>query len=95
MVSHVLPPGKTYRLRVINVSGQIPFRFYIEGHGMTIISISGGDVAPIYIPPKKPDQPFFQNGIELQPAERYDILIKADQPKGVYFIRTDRWVRSC
>ena len=39
------PTGKTYRLRV---TGGI--RFWIEGHDLTIISISGADVQPIVIP---------------------------------------------
>lgn len=70
--------GETYRLRIVNTAIEWGFRFWIEGHDMTIISISGGDVKPIFIPTKEPGKPFYQNGIELSPAERYDVLITAN-----------------
>jgi len=70
--------GKTYRLRVLNAAIEWGFRFWVEDHDMTIISISGGDVEPIFVPAKPADQPFNQNGIELSPAERYDVLITAN-----------------
>jgi iron transport multicopper oxidase len=34
-------PGKTYRLRVINMSAFSAFFFWIEGHDMTIIEADG------------------------------------------------------
>jgi len=41
--------GKTYRLRIVNISGIWAFRFFIEGHSFNIISISGGDVSPVKV----------------------------------------------
>lgn len=70
--------GKTYRLRIVNTAIEWGFRFWIEGHDMTIISISGGDVEPIFIPIKEPGKPFNQNGIEVAIAERFDVLITAN-----------------
>jgi iron transport multicopper oxidase len=34
-------PGKTYRLRIINVSAFSAFYFWIDGHEMTIIEVDG------------------------------------------------------
>ena len=34
-------PGKTYRLRVINVSAFSAFYFWIDGHDMRIIEVDG------------------------------------------------------
>ena len=39
-------PGKTYRLRIINVSAFSAFYFWIDGHEMSIIEVDG--VSPKY-----------------------------------------------
>lgn len=79
-------PGHTYRLRIQNVAIMWNFRFWIEDHDMTIISVDGTDVKPIFIPAKKPGEPFSMNGIELAAAERYDVLITADQTQRKDFV---------
>ena len=38
---------------------------------MTIISIDGGDVKPIFLPAKRASDPLALYGIELSVAERY------------------------
>ncbi|KAF9962943.1 ferroxidase fet3 [Mortierella alpina] len=37
-------PGKTYRLRIINMSALAMFHFYIDGHEVEIIEVDGVDV---------------------------------------------------
>lgn len=72
------------------------FRFWIEDHDMTIISIDGADVKPIFIPAKKPGEAFSMNGIELAASERYDVLITADQTgRKDFVIHVDRCVFDC
>jgi hypothetical protein len=43
--------------------------------------MSGHDIAPFPAPAK---------GIELQPSERYDVLLSTDQPVGAYKIHMER-----
>lgn len=37
-------PGKTYRLRVINMAGFATFYFDIDGHDMDIIEVDGASI---------------------------------------------------
>lgn len=32
-----------------------------------------------------------QNGIEIQPGERFDVLVTWNQPPGIYHLRVDRY----
>jgi len=59
-------PGKTYRLRIINVSAFSAFYFWIDGHEMNIIEVDGTDVeaSPIDL-------------IGITVAQRYSILVTA------------------
>lgn len=63
-------PGKTYRLRLINVSGASTFNFWIEGHDLEIIEADGVDVERY---PTK----FVEVGI----GQRYSILVKARESR--------------
>jgi len=59
-------PGKTYRLRIINMGAFAAFFFWIDGHEMTIIEVDGTDVEkyPIKILP-------------IAVAQRYSVLVTA------------------
>ena len=63
-------PGLTYRLRLVNGAGEWGYRFSIAGKNFTVISISGNDIKPIT------NVAF----IELQPGERYDVLVNFTGP---------------
>lgn len=48
--SFYFAPGKTYRLRVINMSGFATFYFDIDGHDMDIIEVDGVSIkSPVLI----------------------------------------------
>ncbi|KAE9398315.1 ferroxidase [Gymnopus androsaceus JB14] len=58
--------GKTYRLRIVNVSAFAMFYFWIDGHDMRIVEVEGTDTEEYPI-----DQ------ISIAVAQRYSILVTA------------------
>ncbi|GAC73338.1 multicopper oxidases [Moesziomyces antarcticus T-34] len=58
--------GKTYRLRVINMSALAAFYFYLSGHDMQVIEIEGVDVEPRSV-----------DFLSLAVAQRFSVLVKA------------------
>ncbi|KAF8523282.1 laccase [Hysterangium stoloniferum] len=69
--------GKRYRLRVINISAFAQFRFSIEGHRMTIIEADG-----------IPHEPLTVDSFDIYVAQRYSVVITANQPVANYWIRS-------
>ncbi|KAG0242652.1 hypothetical protein BGW41_003755 [Actinomortierella wolfii] len=59
-------PGKTYRLRIINMSALAMFHFHLAGHDMDIIEIDGIDVEPMRV-----------TSFPVTAAQRYSVLVKA------------------
>ncbi|MBW0499229.1 hypothetical protein O181_038944 [Austropuccinia psidii MF-1] len=59
-------PGKTYRLRVLNIGALGMFYFKIGGHQMSVIEVDGTDV-----------EPFPVKFLSLSVAQRYSVLVTA------------------
>ncbi|KAJ2161796.1 ferroxidase fet3 [Coemansia sp. RSA 552] len=59
-------PGKTYRLRLINVSGTGMIRFGIEDHTMKVIEVDGVDTEPKQV-----------NSVQLSVGQRTSVLVTA------------------
>ena len=59
-------PGKTYRLRLINMSALAMYHFWIEGHDMRIIEADGVDTQELPV-----------DAITISVAQRYSILVTA------------------
>ncbi|KAG0370212.1 Cupredoxin [Gamsiella multidivaricata] len=59
-------PGKTYRLRIINMSALAMFHFHIDGHEMEIIEIDGIDVERTKV-----------TSFPITAAQRYSVLVTA------------------
>ena len=57
-------PGKTYKLRIVNMAAFAPQYLWFEGHTMSIVEVDG-----IYTEPTDADM------IYLSPAQRYSVLI--------------------
>ncbi|KAF2839969.1 multicopper oxidase [Patellaria atrata CBS 101060] len=72
----VFEPGKTHLLRLVNSAIEAQFNFTIEGHEMTVIA---ADFVPI--------EPYTTRSLSITMGQRYDILVKADQPVANYWIR--------
>ncbi|KAJ2336753.1 ferroxidase fet3 [Coemansia sp. RSA 2681] len=59
-------PGKTYRLRLVNMSGTMWFQFSLPGHVMRVIEIDGEYTEPLEV-----------DGVDMAPAQRYSVLVTA------------------
>jgi len=70
--------GKKYRFRVIGSGTIYPFRVSIDGHVLTVVSSDGFEV-----------QPREFESLIINPGERYDFIITANQPATDYWIRVD------
>lgn len=71
-------PGKTHLIRVVNTAIQSTFKFHIDGHKFTVIS---ADFVPIV--------PYETDILNINIGQRYNILVKADQTPGDYWMRSD------
>ncbi|KAH7054542.1 putative multicopper oxidase, type 1 [Macrophomina phaseolina] len=74
--------GKTYRLRLINMSVDTFFVFSMDGHEFQIIT---ADLVPVH--------PYNATSIMIGIGQRYDIVFKANQPAANYWLRTE--IASC
>ncbi|XP_069141618.1 uncharacterized protein [Argopecten irradians] len=70
--------GDSYRFRVINVGAIYPIRVSVDDHSLTIVASDGYDVKPV-------DAESFI----INPGERYDFIITANQTVGNYWIRAE------
>ncbi|KAF9172751.1 hypothetical protein BGX21_010796 [Mortierella sp. AD011] len=59
-------PGKTYRLRIINMSALAMFWFHIDGHEFEIIEVEGTDV-----------EKYSTTAFHISAAQRYSVLVTA------------------
>ncbi|OCK98434.1 laccase-like multicopper oxidase [Cenococcum geophilum 1.58] len=70
--------GQSYLLRIVNTAIQSTYKFYIDGHSMTVIS---NDFVPI--------TPYETKILNINIGQRYNVIVKADQPIGDYWMRSD------
>ncbi|PPJ50459.1 hypothetical protein CBER1_06755 [Cercospora berteroae] len=70
--------GKRFRLRLINTGIDNHFHISIDQHNFTVIT---SDFVPI--------KPYVTKSVSLQIGQRADIIIKADQAIGSYWLRAD------
>ncbi|XP_057309635.1 uncharacterized protein LOC130647701 [Hydractinia symbiolongicarpus] len=68
--------GSKYRFRVIATGSIYPLRISIDNHELTIISSDGYDI-----------EPWVVESFIINPGERYDFILNADQSYGNYWIR--------
>ncbi|KAL9939966.1 hypothetical protein V8E36_000671 [Tilletia maclaganii] len=59
-------PGKTYRLRIINMSALAMFHLWLEGHDMRIIEVDGTDTQELPV-----------DALTVAVAQRYSVLVTA------------------
>jgi hypothetical protein len=59
--------------RLVNAGVLSYLNFWIEGHNLTVIEADG-----------RPVEPFEVGNIDVNIAERYSVLVRMDQPAGVY-----------
>ncbi|KAJ6521419.1 Cupredoxin [Mycena capillaripes] len=68
--------GKRYRFRVIDIAGYGAFVFSIDGHVFDVIETDGIETVPLTV-----------SSFEIYVAQRYSIILNADQPVDNYWIR--------
>ncbi|KAG2179873.1 hypothetical protein INT43_003659, partial [Umbelopsis isabellina] len=68
--------GKRYRIRVINTSAIAEFDFSIDGHNLTVVEADGVPMKPVTI-----------DRIPINVAQRYSVIVEANQPVGNYWVR--------
>lgn len=68
--------GKRYRFRIIGLSCDPNFNFTIDGHRMTIIEADGIETEPVEV-----------DSLPVYAAQRYSVVVTANQPVGNYWIR--------
>lgn len=77
--------GKSYRFRVIGHGTIYPLRISVDNHNISVIASDGYDVTPT------PCESFIIN-----PGERFDFVVKADQDVSNYWVRAlSMEVRMC
>ncbi|XP_033745716.1 laccase-3-like [Pecten maximus] len=70
--------GNKYRFRVVNVGAMYPFRISIDNHDLTLTASDGFDFKPVVA-----------ESFIINPGERYDFFIVAEQPVANYWIRAE------
>ncbi|KAJ3084447.1 hypothetical protein HDU99_000878, partial [Rhizoclosmatium hyalinum] len=68
--------GETIRLRVCNAASFAAFLFSIDGHSLTVIEVDSVDVIPYTV-----------DSLVINIAQRYSVLVTANQPIGNYLMR--------
>eukprot|EP00842_Homolaphlyctis_polyrhiza_P003453 jgi/Hompol1/4108/HPOL_003471-RA len=68
--------GTRYRLRFINTAAEATMWVSIDNHTMTVIEVDGTEVKPVEV-----------TRIFLSPAQRYSVIVKANQPSCIYKLR--------
>lgn len=68
--------GKTYRIRLVNGAIDTHFKFMIDNHNLTVIA---HDLVPIV--------PYDTQMVSIGMGQRYDIIVKADQGAGNFWLR--------
>ncbi|RIB03356.1 Multicopper oxidase [Gigaspora rosea] len=76
VATYVVKKGKKYRFRIINTSALVHYVFSIDNHPFTIIEVDGDYVKPITL-----------NAIPINIAQRYSVILDANQPIDNYQIR--------
>ncbi|KAF2195149.1 multicopper oxidase [Zopfia rhizophila CBS 207.26] len=73
-----LTPGKTHRLRIINMAIDASYRVSLDGHPFTVIA---NDFVPVV--------PYTTNYLQVGIGQRYDVLITANNTASNYWFRAD------
>ncbi|RHZ77763.1 hypothetical protein Glove_173g15 [Diversispora epigaea] len=71
--------GKKYRFRIINTSAYAFFFFSIDNHSLKIVEVEGTPVKDV--------DDATVNVLPIHAAQRYSVILTADQPIANYFIR--------
>ncbi|KAI9230950.1 MAG: Cupredoxin, partial [Piptocephalis tieghemiana] len=71
-------PGRRYRLRIINASGDTNYHFSIDGHRLTVIET---DMIPV--------KPHTIDRLSIHVAQRYSVVVEAKEKVDNYWMRAE------
>lgn len=70
--------GSTYRVRIINSGSFADFQYSIDNHTLSVIEADGVDMQPVEV-----------HRLPIHVAQRYSVLVKANQTVGNYWVRAE------
>eukprot|EP01124_Arcella_intermedia_P012158 TRINITY_DN1845_c0_g1_i1.p1 TRINITY_DN1845_c0_g1~~TRINITY_DN1845_c0_g1_i1.p1 ORF type:complete len:538 (+),score=63.41 TRINITY_DN1845_c0_g1_i1:36-1616(+) len=73
-----VPQNSVIRLRLVNQAAMAIISFSIDGHQLTVIEVDGVEVNPATF-----------DVVRLNAAQRYSVLVTANQPVGTYLMRAE------
>ncbi|EME49211.1 hypothetical protein DOTSEDRAFT_68090 [Dothistroma septosporum NZE10] len=79
-----LDSGKSHRLRLINVGAFAEFQFQVDEHELAVTEVDGTDVEPASF-----------HRINVNPAQRYSVVLRADVADRSSFWLRARMITSC
>jgi hypothetical protein len=90
-----LVQSNSYRLRLVSISCDPNFVFSIDGHSMTIIEVDGQNHEPLTVDSIQlfaGSLPTIQSDLPLDTfaAQRYSVILEANQPVGNYCTQSPR-----
>ncbi|KAF8938134.1 hypothetical protein BGZ58_001522 [Dissophora ornata] len=68
--------GTSYRVRIINTGAFADFQFSIDNHTLSVIEADGVDMQPVSV-----------QRVPIHVAQRYSVLVQANQAVGNYWVR--------
>ncbi|EGD74175.1 laccase 1 [Salpingoeca rosetta] len=68
--------GKRYRLRLLNIGELYAFSVCVDNHNLTVIAADGSNT-----------EPYEAECVQLHVAERFDVILEANQPVDNYWLR--------
>jgi FtsP/CotA-like multicopper oxidase with cupredoxin domain len=79
-----LEPNRYHRLRIINVGAFAEFQFQIDEHELAVTEVDGTDVQPINY-----------HRLNINPAQRYSVVVHTDKKEGTSFRMRARMITHC
>ncbi|CAE1312425.1 unnamed protein product [Acanthosepion pharaonis] len=76
LAKFTVKPGKKYRFRVIAAGALYPFEISVDGHKLQIVASDGFEL-----------EPYAADVLLINPGERFDFIITANETIGNYWIR--------
>ncbi|KAF9331870.1 hypothetical protein BG006_005266 [Podila minutissima] len=70
--------GSTYRVRIINSGSFADLQYSIDNHTLSVIEADGVDMQPVEV-----------HRLPIHVAQRYSVLVKANQTVGNYWVRAE------
>lgn len=70
--------GKEYRFHTLNVAADLPFEISVDNHQLVVVALDGIDIVPVTV-----------DSFVVHAGERVDFVLRADQPVGRYWLRSN------